>query len=458
MSAYVYLLYLFEDKWICLFGAAVFGMSGYVVGRTSQPDVALIATLPLSLYCFHRGVLEDRWRFIICAGALAGVTVFIGMYTFVCIVLSLGLYILCFARSRWHSRTYWLRIIVMVVVTGVISILRIYPMIADSAALDRALDKSGQAEQDNDLLQYFINYENPVTMRLFTNRVAQRFIALRNPPLWWNTSYLGYVPLLLIGLGFLRPNTRRKMFPWLSLMLPFLILRLGSILTINGRQIGAIVLPKHLLDRLFPTVFEAFHATDHFQTGVLLPLAVLSCFGLLAVMKRIPEGRRIPVILILIGLLAFEYYRALDPKIVTRDEVAFLEWLDAEEEGPIRLINLPMNRGNSKFYGYYQTLSGFPHAEGVASRTPPEAYTYIGSNLLLETWRNKESIVCEGANRGEYLAAVNQLESDGFSHIILHVQRPNAENIAASFLRNEQVYQDGFVKIFRLENLGESCP
>ena len=458
VSAYVYLLYLFEDKWICLFGAAVFGMSGYVVGRTSQPDVALIATLPLSLYCFHRGVLEDRWRFIICAGALTGVTVFIGMYTFVCIVLSLGLYILYFARSRWHSRTYWLRIIVMVVVIGVISILRIYPMIADSAALDRALDKSGQAEQDNDLLQYFINYENPVTMRLFTNRVAQRFIALRNPPLWWNTSYLGYVPLLLIGLGFLRPNTRRKMFPWLLLMLPFLILRLGSILTINGRQIGAIVLPKHLLDRLFPTVFEAFHATDHFQTGVLLPLAILSCFGLLAVMKRITEGRRVPVILILIGLLAFEYYRSLDPKIVTRDEVAFLEWLDAEEEGPIRLINLPMNRGNSKFYGYYQTLSGFPHAEGVASRTPPEAYTYIGSNLLLETWRNKESIVCEGANRGEYLAAVNQLESDGFSHIILHVQRPNAENIAASFLRNEQVYQDGFVKIFRLENLGESCP
>ena len=205
-------------------------------------------------------------------------------------------------------------------------------------------------------------------------------------------------------------------------------------------------------------MFEAFHATDHFQTGVLLPLAILSCFGLLAVMKRITEGRRVPVILILIGLLAFEYYRSLDPKIVTRDEVAFLERLDAEEEGPIRLINLPMNRGNSKSFGYYQTLSGFPHAEGLASRTPPEAYAYIGSNLLLEAWRNNRSIDCSQENLKEYLAAVNQLEIDGFSHIILHVQRPNAENIAASFPRNEQVYQDGFVKIFRLENLGESCP
>ena len=457
LSAYVYLLYLFEDKWICLFGAAVFGMSGYVVGRTSQPDVALIATLPLSLYCFHRGVLENRWRYIICAGALTGVTVFIGMYTFVCIVLSLGLYIFYFASSRWNSRTYWLRIIVMVVVIGLISILRIYPMIADSAALDRALDKSGQAEQDNDLLQYFINYENPVTMRLFTNRVAQRFIQLRNPPLWWNTSYLGYVPLLLIGLGFLRPNTRRKMFPWLLLMLPFLVLRLGSVLTINGRQIGAIVLPKHLLNGVFPAVFEAFHATDHFQTGVLLPLAVLSCFGLLAAMKRIPEGRRIPVILVLIGLLAFEYYRSLDPKIVTRDEVAFLEWLDAEEEGPIRLINLPMNRGNSKSYGYYQTLSGFPHAEGLASRTPPEAYTYIGSNLLLETWRNKESIVCEGANRGEYLAALDQLDDDGFTHIVMHYGGLETDTVKASFAAIEPANIDDYVAIFVLENLDDSC-
>ena len=50
LSAYIYLLYLFSDKWVSLFGALVFGMSGYVVGRTSQPDVAFIATLPLTLY------------------------------------------------------------------------------------------------------------------------------------------------------------------------------------------------------------------------------------------------------------------------------------------------------------------------------------------------------------------------------------------------------------------------
>ena len=52
LSAYVYLCYLLKDKWISLFGAVVLGLSGYVVGRASQPDVSWIATLPLALYFF----------------------------------------------------------------------------------------------------------------------------------------------------------------------------------------------------------------------------------------------------------------------------------------------------------------------------------------------------------------------------------------------------------------------
>ena len=76
------------------------------------------------------------------------------------------------------------------------------------------------------------------------------------------------------------------MLPWLMLIAPFLLLRLGSVLTINGLQTG-ILLPKHYLDKAFPAVFEAFHATDLFQAGALLPLAVLSCYGLIAILKSI---------------------------------------------------------------------------------------------------------------------------------------------------------------------------
>ena len=161
-------------------------------------------------------------------------------------------------------------------------------------------------------------------------------------------------------------------------------------------------------------MFKAFHATDHFQTGILLPLAILSCYGLQATLAVIPARKRALLILALIGLLAIEYYRTLDPEIVAEEETAFLVWFDRQDEGPIRLINLPMGRGNSKFYGFYQTLSGFPHVEGLASRTPPAAYGYIEANYLLREWRGNASVVCATENRVQYQEAVDQLSRDEF--------------------------------------------
>ena len=107
LSAYVYLLYLVKEKWIAFFGAVLFGFSPHVVGHPNHPDIAFIATLPLALYFFHRGVLEFRSRFIIVSGLLTGLTTVVSMYAFVCLLLSFGLYICAFAVSRWNRRSYW---------------------------------------------------------------------------------------------------------------------------------------------------------------------------------------------------------------------------------------------------------------------------------------------------------------------------------------------------------------
>ena len=57
-SAYVYLRYLFRDKWISVFGAIVFGTSSFVLSRPATPHISFIAAIPLSLYFFHRAILE----------------------------------------------------------------------------------------------------------------------------------------------------------------------------------------------------------------------------------------------------------------------------------------------------------------------------------------------------------------------------------------------------------------
>ena len=41
LSAYIYLLWLFKDKWIALFGAVVFGFSPHVIAHPNHPEIAL---------------------------------------------------------------------------------------------------------------------------------------------------------------------------------------------------------------------------------------------------------------------------------------------------------------------------------------------------------------------------------------------------------------------------------
>ena len=451
LSAYVYLCYLLKDKWVSLFGSVILGLSGYVVGRAAQPDISWIATLPLALYFFHRAIDEKRWLFIGISGALTGLTAFIGMYTYICLLLTLGLCILHFAQFRWRTRHFWMRIALLFFIIGAISIVRIYPMIADSRGLEDALNKN--AERENDLLQYFINYEHPIVSELIKASAVQF-----EKPGRWNTSYLGYVPLLLIGFGIFKAVHRRKMMPWLLLILFFLTLGLGSVLRINTQDLPGIFLPKHYLNQAFPVIFEAFHTPTLFQAGALLPLAVLPCYGLMTFLKSVSAQHRPRIILICIALVAFEYYRLPEERVVTDEETAFLDWLRLEEDqDSIRLINLPMSRGNSKHYLFHQTLSDYPQVEGLASRTLPKAYQYIENNLLLNAWFSNRSIQCTLSNQGEYLLVLDDLADDGFSHIVFHHSLRYAGYLSRSFLDALPSYEDEFTSIYRLEDLRGIC-
>ncbi len=457
LAAYLYLHYTFKDKWIALFGAVMVGFSGYVVGRPMHPGVALLATVPLSCYFLHRGFAEMRWTYIAISVVVVGCTAFISLYIFICLLLTVGAYIICFAASRWKDRRFWLMTAAMMVIVGISGFARAFPMLTDETDLDGILDKTSGQETENDLLQFFINYENPIFNRLITNRVTSSIVLLPDPGRW-NTSYLGYIPLLLIGFGLIRKNYRRRMFPWLLLLIPFFLLRLGSVLTINGQDFNSVLLPKYALDRLIPVVFEAFYSTDHFQIGILLPLAVLSCYGLLAFLDSFPKRRRGWVVLLLIALLAVEYYRSPPGgHIILEEELAYLDWLAEESDEPVRLINLPMNRGSSKTYIFHQTIGGFPQVEGLATRTPPSAYNYIRGNLVLNAWHNRESLICTEKNRDEYLAAVTQLRDDGFSHVVLHYSLLKPGTVEDSFSDLDPDYEDEFVDIYRLTILPEAC-
>ncbi len=451
-SAYVYLLYLLRDKWLSLFGAIVFGAGGFALARPHNPEISTLFTVPLALYFFHRAALEERGKFFAGAGLVLGLTAFVGMYSLVCLLLTLGFYIVYFAVSRWRQLRFWRGLALLCCVAAPLLFLRFGAMLADSAGLDAALSKEGSNERERDLIDYFINDKQPITKPLF----ASLFGPYHSSSRW---VYLGYAPLFLAALALARRKQRRTALPWLALALFFLTLRLGSSLLVNGQPYENILLPKHYLQQLLPQIFQPVYRVSDFHTGFLFPFALLSCLGLRALLQSLPARWRRAGILLLLALVAFEYYQPPEPMVLPA-RVGFIEWLREQENQEIRLINLPLGRQYSKIYGSYQTRSGYAHAEGLAARTPPQAYKTIHGNLILKAWGEGIDIQCSPLMQDDYLAALAELSEVGFTHIALHRWGGLAEDlpaISASFEHVPPAHTGEYATLYRLPDLHASC-
>lgn len=454
LAGYLYFHYLLRDKWLSFFGAIVFGASAFVLARPATPHVSFIASLPLSLYFLHRGFAEDRVKLLIASAILIGLTAFSGLYTLVCLLITVALYLLCFARSRWRHQSFWLQVLMVVLVVGAIGGLRVFPMLADSDGISSALDKNIGAERGKDLLGYFVNYENPATGPLLKSAFGSEIVEDG----WRQTVYLGYLPLLLIALGLASARLRSRIWLWLALSLVFLSLRLGSTLLVNDVAFDAIRLPKYYLALVIPQVFQTFWNTDPFFAGAVFPFALLACFGMKNLLQRLPAKRHAAVILIAAGIVAFEYYQAPDSLVIPDAQMAFLSQLRQEDQrSPIRLINLPMGPRESKIYDFYQSYSGYPHVEGRPTRAPDSAFDYIESNPLLRSWRRHEFILCLPWMRSQYLKGLQQLQTDGLTHVVYHHHLDWRDSIPVSFAGVQPTYHDNYVTVYRLAQLEDSC-
>ena len=454
VSAYIHILWLFKDKWIALFGAVVFGFSPHVIGHPNHPDIAFVATVPLVLYSFQRGIKENRLMLVISSGLLTGLTTVTSMYAFVCILMMLGFAICAIALSRWRDRRFWLQITLLILAVAVSSFWRVYPLMSDSLSLGAATEWHGDFEVRTDLISNFVNHSHPVFGPL-----AETFLQTPKSARLSETSYLGYIPLLLACIGVFNPAATRKTLPWVALCAIFLFLRLGSTLNIFGVVFPEVLLPKYYLNQAFPSIFQSFKEADNFMMGAILPLAILSCFGLHTLRTLCPCARRPLIVIIFVGVVAIEYYIPVTGNLIPQGQFDFIDWLAVEEDsGEIHLINLPMGRNSSKRYNLYQSLSGYPHAEGAISRTPDSAFDYIRSNPILDAWRNNTPISCEIYTRERYVSALDQLEVDGFTHVILHHEIGNPATVSYSFRNATMSFHDDFVSIYRLSDLRDSCP
>jgi len=460
LAAYIYLHWLFQDKWLALLGAIAFGLSPQTIGYPYWPSIAWIAPIALALNCFHRGICEKRAGLVALAGLWTGLHTITVLYNYVVLVIMFAFFILALGASRWRDRIFWRHVALLGLTIAISSAWLLIPMLQDGDAIGDTLSYYSFGEYGNDVLSFFSSHKNPIYGPL-AYQLGIPYETSAN-----KSSFLGFLPLALVGIGLFNIGVRRRMLPWLGLCLVFVILCLGSTLHIYGVEFENILLPKHFLNQLAPSVFASFATTDLLMPGARLPLAVLICFGVIALRQRYPLAGKPWVILVFSLIIALEYQIPISIEsefpIVggrfTEERRAFVDWLAAEDEDEIRLINLPFGRDNSKIYLFYQSLHGFPQTDGAISRPPDSALDYMRRNSVLSIWRENRPTNCviQGAN--SYRAGLSQLIEDGFSHIVHHHGFYFWKKISDSFRYVEPAYSDAYVSIYRLDDLRESCP
>ena len=450
-SAYVLVLHLNRDKWVALFGAVVVALGISFSGRSSVADLICIGTLPLTIYFIHRAIFECRPFFAALAGFCAGITAFIGMYTFAFILLSTAAYAAFLLPKRWRQVEFWRLLIVFAAVCAAISVVRIYPILADATIRQEGLTKyESLGWHSLDVLNYFVHTRNPFTGRLqhslFNVPSGERF----------GTSYLGYINIAFLACALLRTERRNRLLPWLALLAFFAIMHLGDFLAINGVPYPDIVLPERVLPEMFPILFGQIGMARYYLYGLITPLAVLSCFGMAALIRERSQRTRALVALAAVLVVSFEFYAPLTGISLPMGSTAYVDWLKSQPDDPIKLINLPRKRPIPRYALYGQTLTGYPTAYGALWRNQKSTTAYTDRNWLLREWNRNRSGSCFGRAEA-FDQALHELLVDGFSHIVVHRWGDVNEPTELSFARVPVAYEDGLVTIYRLRDMRLGC-
>ena len=450
--AYALILHLIKDKWIALFGAIVVIAGLPFPYDSTVPDLIIIGTLPLTIYFFYRAVTESRAKFAALAGLCAGATAFISLYIFAIILLTVAIFAVFQAFSRWRQAALWRLLLIAVALGACVSYFRLYPMFADPAILNEGLEAHRSHVRSNDLLDHFVLTDSPLTGELF------RAVFNIPPRASHEDGYLGYVNLFFIVSALLL-SRRRRLLPWLAILSVFLVLRSGHFLTVNSVEFRHVVLPERVLSDWFPALFGQISVQEYYQFGVLIPLALLSSYGLAALLQSKAGRRRFTLVLAAALVVCVEFYSPLEDELLGRDKLEYINWLQRESDDEIKLINLPRSEGTGTphYFVFLQTVTGYPTAFGYINRAERSAKSYVHANLLLNSWESKRNLYCFSYNKESYLAAVEQLLADGFTHIIEHDWLWGDKFIQYSLLNVPPAYDDGLVKVYRMTDIHLSC-
>ena len=435
-----------------------------LVYALQQPNTGATEWIPWFMLAFLAGLSQIRSRkstrsallLMTVAGLLFSLNAYVNLKIATFAMLLGGGYVLLYmiAHRLWASRLFW----VSMFACGASALVFSAPLLGavlQSDNLQAAVSDTVRTDRHAsvDILSYAkADLSHPLT---YTQSIA----SLGDEQLEMNAPYQGLSHVGIVSMVFALMGTvyafrvKRGAVIWVALALVFWLLSLGVKVYFNGSYVeGLYWMPYRLLqDNL---IFRTLKEPYRLELVFLFPYSLLIGYGLHWRLGSLVLDRA-QWLLLTVSVVMLLYGASIFP-IPTRPapRPSYVSALSDLPSGAV--IDVPFGRQPSKYYMSVQRFHGRPMVEGMIARTPPDAYDYIDSNLLLAALRGSADVDGATLTFEDWRTAFAELVEDGFRYLILHRQVPGAlsaifhpkSRILEAFSQETPVYQDSEVLIY----------
>ena len=468
-------LMLFKKRIPAWVSGAFYAFASQALTRAlQQPYTGATEWIPWFMLAFLAGLSQVRARkstrsallLMVAAGLLFSLNAYVNLKIAIFAMLLGGGYVLLYmiAHRLWASRLFWTAMFTC----GASALIFSAPLLGtvlQSDNLQAAVSDTVRTDSHAsvDILSYVkADLSHPL---IYTQSIA----SLGDEQLEMNAPYQGLSHVGIVSMVFALMGTvyafrvKRGAVIWVVLAAVFWLLSLGVKVYFNGSYVeGFYWTPYRLLqDNL---IFRTLKEPYRMQLIFLFPYSLLIGYGLHGRLSSLVLDRA-QWLLLTVSVAMLLYGASLFP-IPTRPapRPSYVSALSDLPSGAV--IDVPLGRQPSKYYMSVQRLHGRPLVEGMIARTPPDAYDYIDSNLLLAALRGSADVDEAALTFEDWRTAFAELVEDGFRYLILHRQAPGAlsaifypkSQILEAFSQETPVYQDSEVLIYDIRAFNKPLP